>query len=150
MRYGTMKDNLLAMKVVLANGELMSTSRRARKSSAGYDLTRLIVGAEGTLGAKSGLRRCVPVSIHPGLLRCGHNGDPGRHSDRPRGAFGWLLADAQVTTRLPNAASSSATAASVAIELGRLRGVALMVASPCPCGGMDATLVGHIERCCGK
>ncbi|MDQ0471488.1 FAD-binding oxidoreductase [Labrys wisconsinensis] len=50
VRYGTMKDNVLSLTAVLPNGEVVHTARRARKSSSGYDLTRLLVGAEGTLG----------------------------------------------------------------------------------------------------
>ncbi|WP_054308212.1 FAD-linked oxidase C-terminal domain-containing protein [Mesorhizobium sp. 1M-11] len=70
VRYGTMRENVLSLTAIMADGEIVTTGRRAKKSSAGYDLTRLLVGSEGTLGIITELTlklQGIPQAISGGV-----------------------------------------------------------------------------------
>ena len=79
VRYGTMREAVLSLRVVTPDGKIIRTARRARKSAAGYDLTRLMIGSEGTLG----IITAAVLKLHPRPASTATAGRRGRWWCRP-------------------------------------------------------------------
>ena len=103
VRYGTMRENVLALKVVRGDGEIITTGTRAKKSAAGYDLTHLFVGAEGTLGIISELTiklRGIPDTIAAAACSFETVAAPARRRSSPsRPAFPWRASNCSMPSR---------------------------------------------------